>query len=103
MSMYVDLLSEALRAWADEVSDKDLLSYARLCRRDLESAARRRRTDELLTLEVAYDRALIRLAWANGLPADAAEFVSPLVERRRLEGALTTAGITVAPHVPPTN
>lgn len=98
MSMYVDLLSEALDAWPNDSADIDLLEYTVRCRSEMLRAGPPHGGTawELLVLEVAYDRALIKLSAAHGLFAVPTNFTFPTQERARLEAELATAGMNLA-------
>jgi hypothetical protein len=95
VSMYVDVLSNALNGWAAELAGTELLDYARSCRdavqdTDVCGAAR---SLELLAAEVAYDRALVRLCELKGIAVDVSWFVHPDEARRCLEHQLAALGL----------
>ncbi len=95
MSMYVDLLSNALDDWTGELSDDDLVDHVLTCRSKMLSAVPRRgeSTYSALAAEIAYDRALIKLCVAHDIDVVPQDFVFPSEERDRLEHALATAGV----------
>jgi len=87
--MYVDLLSRAL-AIADDADCRravedfaDATDRLHLCQSDPYVGV-----EEVVAVEVEYDRALLRLARFFGLDASPERFTSPGSERQRLEGAL---------------
>jgi hypothetical protein len=105
MSMYSELLFASLRSVAGADRDDDRGRERELL---LELAERRRRLGagpaqigQPATLEASsglasqldYDMVLIRLCRLHGIRFDPADFTRPLVERRRLEGALRDAGV----------
>ena len=98
MSMYSELLSE-LCADLDPVrlptSRDELVVILLQCRRrlHLHGADPGHDMAEDLALELDHDRMLIRLCSAMGIESDPAKFVSPLVERARLEGLLRRKGV----------
>ena len=98
MSMYSELLSE-LCADLDPVrlptSRDDLVVILLQCRRRLRvhDGGQGHDIAEDLALELDHDRMLIRLCSAMGIQSDATQFVSPLVERARLEGLLRQRGV----------
>jgi hypothetical protein len=113
MSMYVGFLSDALRAWHDDLTCEALLDQAVLSRIDLLSA----RIDanpsayDLLSAEIAYDLALILLCKDLGVATGAGDFDDPPTERARIERvlleswgidliALTRARRQLRAHVP---
>lgn len=95
MSMYVDLLSNALDDWIGELSDSDLVDHVLTCRSEMLSAVPRRgeSTYSALAAEIAYDRALIKICLSNDIEVVPGDFVFPSEERDRLEHALASAGI----------
>jgi hypothetical protein len=98
MSMYVDILSSALDDWVDELTGPALVDYALCCRTELFEAGPHYggAAYALLAVEIAYDRALIRLCSANDIAVIAAAFAFPGQERARLERELATIGIDLA-------
>ncbi len=98
VSMYVDVLSNALDGWADRLTDTELLDYVRSCRATLEHAdpGGVGRSLELLAAEVAYDRALVRLCELKGITVDASWFVHPDAARRCLEHQLAALGLDLS-------
>jgi hypothetical protein len=98
MSMYSELLSE-LCADLDPVrlptSREELVVVLLQCRRRLHAHGAGRGHDmvEDLALELDHDRMLIRLCSAMGIQSDATHFVTPLVERARLEALLRQRGV----------
>ena len=95
MSMYVDLLSNALDDWIGELNDADLLNHVLICRFEMLSAVPRRgeSTYSALAAEIAYDRALIKLCKAHSIDVSAQDFVFPSEERDRLELALSSVNV----------
>jgi hypothetical protein len=98
MSMYSRLLSE-LCADVERVRippSRDELVVILLQRRrrpHVHGADQVHDVVEDLALELDHDRMLIRLCSAMGIESDPAKFVSPLVERARLEGLLRRKGV----------
>jgi hypothetical protein len=95
MSMYVELLSIALaRDDRGQMNVDDEHASVVTCRsRMLASRMRGDRSAEReLATEVDYDRSLINLCRALGIPADSTRFAQPAPERARLEKALDEAG-----------
>jgi hypothetical protein len=98
MSMYSQLLSE-LCADMERVRlppSRDELVVILLQRRRRSyghGADKGHDVVEDLALELDHDRMLIRLCSALGIESDPAQFVSPLVERARLEGLLHQRGV----------
>jgi hypothetical protein len=95
MSMYVEVLSGALESWVADLAEDDLLDYVLACLLALPSSVHGadRAADATLAAEIAYDRALIKLAAANDIDVEAGRFSQPRAERHRLEMALTKKGI----------
>lgn len=93
--MYVDLLTRALDDWNSDLSEEALLDYVLSCRLDMLISIPRYEHDAYgaLAAELAYDRSLIKLSATKGISADVAWFFRPNEERRRLEHALTDAGV----------
>ena len=95
MSMYVDVLSSALESWGPDVDQDDLLDHVLACLLALppSSPAGRQSANAMLAAEIAYDRALIKLAAAYGIDVAAGRFSRPRAERDRLERELVARGI----------
>lgn len=94
MSMYVEVLSGALDNWGPDVDEDDLVDHALACLLALSpSPSDRRSANAKLASEIAYDRALIKLAAANGIDVAAGRFSRPQAERNRLERELVERGI----------
>jgi hypothetical protein len=94
MSMYADVLSQALDDWADDLSGDALIEFARMCRAqmlDLSSPGSAASTT--LSAELSYDRALTKLCEAHGIDVKYLGFSRPGQERARLERKLVTIGI----------
>jgi len=102
MSMYADLLTNALLNWGHEWSAEDLFEHVLTCRVEMQRSTPLPGDDAYLTLakEIAYDRGLIRLCVSRGVQARAAGFAHPGEERRRLERALAVCGVNFAEHTP---
>jgi hypothetical protein len=98
------VLSGALESWSDDLTDDDLLQYARALRaklpvRDLGAGTW---SAEALAVEVAYDCALINLAAAHGIDVAPRDFAHPKISRVRLEESIAAIGIRLdAPPEPP--
>ncbi|HEY1444984.1 MAG TPA: hypothetical protein VGF51_08790 [Acidimicrobiales bacterium] len=96
MSMYVDVLSDALKSWNGGVSGEALLDQV-VDRRVFMLSARVGCTPsayDLLAAEIAYDASLMRLCDDLGVATKAADFANPLVERTRIERELAeTCGV----------
>jgi hypothetical protein len=95
MTMYVELLSAALaRDHRGPMTLEDVHASVVMCRsRMLASRSRGDRLAEReLATELDYDRSLINLCRALGIPADSTRFARPAPERARLERALDEAG-----------
>jgi hypothetical protein len=98
VSKYVDVLSEAFDGRTIELTDEGLVGYVLACRAALPSRelGGGGPAHESPAAEVAYDRALISLAAANGIAASAEDFCHPRRERHRLEATLADGGIDLA-------
>lgn len=96
--MYVDILSSALDGWVDELTGRALIDYALECRAAMLSAGPHRGATAYssLAVEVAYDRALIKLCEMHNVPVMATRFAYPRAERARLEHELARAGVDLA-------
>lgn len=96
MSMYVDLLSTALGDWANQMSQGALIAYAWSCREMIHNPGIYEASSnfELLAVEIAYDRALIRLCEVYDIEVELADFMYPHEARTRLELELALAGVT---------
>jgi hypothetical protein len=96
--MYVDILSSALGSWVDELTDSSLVEYTLTCRAEMLGAGPHRGDTAYssLAVEIAYDRALIKLCEAHDVPVMATSFAHPREERARLEHELASAGIDLA-------
>jgi hypothetical protein len=95
MSMYVELLSAALaRDDRGQMNVEDVHASAVTCRYRVHVSRMRgdRSAERELATEVDYDRSLINLCRALGIPADSTRFAQPAPERARLEKALDEAG-----------
>jgi hypothetical protein len=95
MSMYVNILKSALAQWPVDSSELSLVEYAVSRRVEMLDVGLlgRDAAYELLTAEVAYDRALIKVCEANNVTANAGSFAYPQRERDRLERELADVGI----------
>ena len=95
MSMYVDLLSQALGGGVTGLSGPALVDYARACRAAIEEPGSygERKGLDLLVAEVTYDRVLVRLCELKGIAVDASWFVYPYEARQRLENDLAMSGV----------
>jgi len=93
--MYVEVLSGALETWVADLGEDDLLDYVLACLVALPSPADKaaRAADAALAAQVAYDRALMKLASAYEIEVEPGRYVQPAVERHRLEAALAGRGI----------
>ncbi|HEY6426034.1 MAG TPA: hypothetical protein VIX84_02280 [Acidimicrobiales bacterium] len=102
MSMYVAILSSALDDWVNDLSGKDLIEYALLCRQELRavSSPRPGSAYTALAAEIAYDRALIALCTERGIDAHATSFVYPRAERQRIERVLRGEGVDLESWFP---
>jgi hypothetical protein len=98
MSMYVDILSSALGIWDDDLSDSALVEYALSCRAEVLRVGSRQRDTAYssLAIEVAYDRALVKLCETYDVPVMATNFFYPRAERARLERQLALSGLDLA-------
>jgi hypothetical protein len=94
MSMYVDVLSGALDTWESEMSEDDLLDHVLACLLALRPGARGsdQSSNALLAAEIAYDRALFKLASDHGIEVSTHRFLRPEAERHRLEVELAQRG-----------
>lgn len=93
MTMYVDLLRFALEGWPAGTDGDALVRLARRQRETLLEHPPSGHHLERLTLELAYDRTLIRVCEAHGVDTCPDRFVMPFSERMRLEAALRDLGI----------
>lgn len=96
--MYVDILSQALDDWVDELSGDALIEFAQLCRTQMLDAAPPpgSTTSTALSTELSYDRALIKLCEARGIDVKYSSFSRPVQERARLERRLVEIGLDLA-------
>jgi hypothetical protein len=96
MSMYAAILSSALNDWVDELSGDALIDFTRVCRAQmLGSSPPQSTTTTILSAELSYDRALIKLCEANGIVVTNLNLCHPGHERDRLESGLLAIGIDV--------
>jgi len=97
MSMYVELLSGALESWVDELTNPQLVRYARTCRDALVHPGTYGAVSnaEVLVAEIAYDRALIRLCERHAVQVDTRAFLFPDIARAGIEAALRDAGVSL--------
>jgi hypothetical protein len=88
--MYVDVLSNALRAWNSELTGDALVDHVVDSRDHMLSARLGGPPSayDLLAAEVAYDRSLIHLCNDLGVVTRVADFANPLTERTRIERVL---------------
>jgi hypothetical protein len=100
VNMYTHLLSSVLDDWVDAFTGEALVNYALVCRAEmLASPSRHWDAPEdwsacgALGVEIAYDRALIKLCAANGIEVSVEGFSHPAPERARLEHQLAISGI----------
>ncbi|MGH3732603.1 MAG: hypothetical protein ACRDVC_04395 [Acidimicrobiales bacterium] len=95
--MYKELLTRALDDWVDDTGHDDLLEHALTCRAKMLNHTARQGTNayDALATELSYDRALIKLARAHALYANAADFSDPQRERLRLERSLASLGLDI--------
>jgi hypothetical protein len=94
MSMYADILSQALNDWVDDLSGDALIEFAHVCRAQmLDSSLPSNTTSTALSAELSYDRALIKLCEAHGIDVKYASFAPPGEERARLERRLVAIGV----------
>lgn len=98
MSMYVDLLTNALEGWTDDPQGEVLLDYVLECRNEMLASVPRRAKSAYVALatEIAYDRALIKLCVSRGIAVTPADFSHPREERELLEQALSDQGLDLA-------
>jgi hypothetical protein len=96
--MYVELLSTALDDWANEMSRGALISHVRSCRDVMLNPGvyDGRSSFGLLAVEIAYDRALVRLCEECGIYVESSDFMYPHEARARLESELTLAGVDLS-------
>jgi hypothetical protein len=95
--MYVEILTSVLGNMADELSGDALLGYALVCRAQMRPTSEAVGGSSLsaLIIEVAYDRALVRLSEAHGIQVLPDNFTRPKAERARLEDELAQAGVNL--------
>ena len=95
--MYVDLLSSALESWVDDLTETQLLHYARTCREALVNPGTYGVTSnaEVLVAEIAYDRALLRLCSLHAVLVNAQAFLFPETARAMVESALLDTGVVL--------
>jgi hypothetical protein len=88
--MYVDVLSDAIRASDSRLTGEHLVEHVVACRLRLLTprGAGNPSSYDRLALEVAYDASLIRLCDDVGVPTDVADFANPPAERARIEQVL---------------
>lgn len=90
VSMYVDVLSGAIRASDTGLTGESLVNHVVACRVHMLTArgGAKQSAYDLLALEIAYDVSLIHLCDELGVPAAVADFDNPLTERARIEREL---------------
>jgi hypothetical protein len=94
MSMYVDILSQALEDWVDDLSGDALIEFAQKCRAQmLCPSPPGSTTSTALSAELSYDRALVKLCEAHGIDVKYSSFSRPDQERARLERRLVAIGV----------
>ena len=104
VTMYVQILGQALEVWSDDLTGDDLVELvvarrAALPERDLGAGTW---SAVSLAVEVAYDCALINLAAERGIDVSPRNFVHPRIARECLEGELADRGIDLdSPPRPP--
>jgi hypothetical protein len=88
--MYVDVLSDALRAPHGTLTGEGLIDRVVDTRINMLSSrvGHTPTAYDLLAAEIAYDVSLIRLCDELGIVTGVAEFASPLIERTRIERVL---------------
>lgn len=92
--MYVDILSSSLNDWVEELSGDALIDFTLVCRAQmLGSIPPRSTATTVLSAELSYDCALIKLCEANGIDVTTLDFSHPDHERDRLESGLLAIGI----------
>jgi hypothetical protein len=92
--MYADILSSSLVDWVEERSGDALIDFTLVCRAQmLGSSPPRSTATTILSAELCYDCALIRLCEANGIDVTNLDFSHPDHERDRLESGLLAIGI----------
>jgi hypothetical protein len=102
VSMYGNLLLNALDQWGDGLDGTALLEHARSCRGAVEHRSTYgKRNLDLLAAELAYDRALVRLCEYQGITVDASWFNHPALARLRLERQLAASGLDLAAYGTP--
>ena len=95
VTMYVQILGQALEVWSDDVTGDDLVELvvarrAALPERDLGAGTW---SAVSLAVEVAYDCALINLAAERGIDVSPRNFSHPSIARDSLEWQLAVRGI----------
>jgi hypothetical protein len=90
MTMYVDVLSDALRASKGGLTGEALVDHVVDSRVHMLSARLGSTPSayDLLAAEIAYDVSLIRLCDDLGVDTGVADFANPLIERTRIEDVL---------------
>ncbi len=98
MSMYVELLSTALDAWVEPLSDEEILRYALDRRAEMLRASNLPEADvyDVIATEVTYDCALLKLCERSHVDATVTAFCFPRAERARVERALARHGTDLA-------
>ncbi|MFZ0664719.1 MAG: hypothetical protein WAM97_03120 [Acidimicrobiales bacterium] len=94
MSMYVDILSNAVASRTDDWTINELVGYAIVFREAIDnSGAYGQCAADVLAAEIAYDRALICLCELHGIAVDAQAFMHPHEARLSLESHLASVGV----------
>lgn len=88
--MYIDVLSDALRAWPGGLTGEALVDHVVDSRVNMLSArvGCTPSAYDLLAADIAYDVSLISLCDDLGIATGVADFANPLIERNRIEREL---------------
>jgi hypothetical protein len=94
VSMYVDILSNALAYSGVRLTIDELVDRAILFREAVDFPGTYGQcAADVLAAEIAYDRVLIRLCELYGIAVDPAAFIHPHEARLCLEAHLTNVGV----------
>jgi len=94
VSMYVDILSNALASSGDQLTIDELVDRAILFRGAVDDPATYGQcAADVLAAEISYDRVLIRLCELCGIDVDPAAFIHARHARLGLEADLANVGV----------
>jgi hypothetical protein len=96
VSMYADILSNALANSPTELTVSELVNYGITLRDGIDHPGTYGRSAaEVLVAEIAYDRVLIRLCELHRIAVDPVAFIHPKEARHCLETRLESVGVNI--------